>query len=215
MTARSTALTEAAWAALCRSQAVIEFDTSGTVLWANDVFVSLMGYRLAQVVGQHHRIFCTPELAASPAYAEIWRKLGSGDFLTGEYPRLTRGGKVVYLQATYNPVLDADGRPERILKIAADVSDRREVQSELQRGNEQLKAALEELGGIVTSIGEIASQTNLLALNATIEAARAGESGRGFAVVAGEVKKLAGDTRAATERAAGMMARACASKAGG
>ena len=71
MTPRSTALTEATWAALCRSQAVIEFDTSGTVLWANDVFLSLMGYRLAEVVGQHHRIFCTPELAASPAYAEF------------------------------------------------------------------------------------------------------------------------------------------------
>ena len=98
------------------------------------------------------------------------------------------------------------------MKIAADVSDRREIQSELQRGNEQLKAALEELGGIVTSVDEIASQTNLLALNATIEAARAGDSDRGFAVVASEVKKLAGDTRAATERAAGMMARAGAGK---
>jgi methyl-accepting chemotaxis protein len=215
MMPRSTALTEAAWAALCRSQAVIEFDTSGTVLWANDVFLSLMGYRPSEVVGQHHRMFCTPELAASPAYAEFWQKLGSGDFHTGEYPRVTRSGQVVHLQATYNPVLNGDGRPERILKIAADVSDRREIRSELQRGNEQLKAALEELGGIVTSIGEIASQTNLLALNATIEAARAGESGRGFAVVASEVKKLAGDTRAATERAAGMMARAASSKTGG
>nr|WP_277926011.1 methyl-accepting chemotaxis protein [Sphingomonas sp. JXJ CY 53] len=117
--------------------------------------------------------------------------------------------------------LDAEGRPRKVVKIASDISrqvalerevqerleDRWRFQAELQRGNAQLKATMEELSGIVASIGAIATQSNLLALNATIKAARAGDSGRGVAVVASEVKRLAGETRSATDRAANMMAR--------
>ena len=185
----------AAWQAVCRSQAVIEFALDGTVLWANAVFLDAMGYRLDEVVGRHHRMFCDADHADSAEYAAFWAKLGAGEFDAGEYRRLDRDGRPVWLQATYNPVLDAEGSPERVLKIATDVTALRMLRSELE-------TTVTQLGEIVETIRGIAGQTNLLALNATIEAARAGEAGRGFAVVADEVKKLAQDTRRATERAA-------------
>lgn len=189
---------EAAWEAICRSQAVIEFDPTGIILWANDLFLGTMGYALDEIVGRHHRIFCLEQDAASLAYADFWRKLGRGDFDVGEYRRIGKGGREVWLQATYNPVFDESGRIQRILKIATDTTPSKTLRAEL-------KTMVDGLVDIVDGIGLIANQTNLLALNATIEAARAGEAGRGFAVVAQEVKKLAGDTRTATDRARAMV----------
>ncbi|PHP21116.1 chemotaxis protein [Sphingobium sp. IP1] len=189
---------DAVWDAICRSQAVIEFAPDGTVLWANDLFLTTMGYALHEIAGRHHRMFCDEELARSAVYANFWEKLARGDFDAGEYCRLGRDGREVWLQATYNPVLDSNGKVERILKIATDTTPSKILRAEL-------KSTVDGLVDIVETISGIANQTNLLALNATIEAARAGEAGRGFAVVAAEVKKLAGDKRAATDRARAMV----------
>ncbi|MBR2269563.1 methyl-accepting chemotaxis protein [Sphingobium sp.] len=189
---------DAVWDAICRSQAVIEFAPDGTILWANDLFLATMGYALGEIVGRHHRIFCDEGQARSAAYAALWDKLAQGDFDAGEYRRLNKHGGDIWLQATYNPVFNAEGRVERILKIATDTTPSKILRAEL-------KSTVDGLVDIVDTISGIANQTNLLALNATIEAARAGEAGRGFAVVAAEVKKLAGDTRAATDRARAMV----------
>ncbi len=189
---------DTAWDAICRSQAVIEFAPDGTIVWANDMFLRTMGYEMEEVRGRHHRLFCDPAYAQSAPYANFWAKLAKGEYDAGEYCRLTKTGGRVWLQATYNPVLDADGRVSRILKIAADISLS-------YRLKDELKDKVDGLIDIVDSIGLIARQTNLLALNASIEAARAGDAGRGFAVVAAEVKKLADDTRSATQRARAMV----------
>jgi len=209
----------AAWDAICRSQAVIEFALDGTVLWANESFLTTMGYRLSEVVGRHHRMFCTRADAISPAYAAFWRKLGTGAFDGGLYRRVDRRGAEIWLQATYNPILDDAGVPRKIIKIATDMTRQvlleREVQERLMEGDRfqsqlqgqtaALQAVMTRLSRIVDAIGDISAQTRLVALNAAIEAARSGDVGSGFAVVAREVKSLAEDIRAATEQAATML----------
>ncbi|MBV9841614.1 MAG: PAS domain S-box protein [Sphingomonadaceae bacterium] len=189
---------DALWRAICRSQLVIEFDLNGIVRWANDLFLQTMGYALDEIVGRHHRIFCDEAETRSSAYAAFWAKLRAGEFEAGEYRRYAKAGRPVWLQATYNPVFNEVGGPDHVLKIAADISDPKALAARLTN-------TLSQLESIVDTIQGIAAQTNLLSLNATIEAARAGEAGKGFAVVAAEVKKLAADTRAATERAAEML----------
>ena len=116
------ARSEAAWDALCRSQAVIEFDLDGVILWANEVFLDIMGFTLAEVRGRHHRMFCSAELAASDDYADFWRKMRAGQFDGGQYKRVRRDGRDVWLQATYNPILDPQGRPVKVVKFATDVT---------------------------------------------------------------------------------------------
>lgn len=108
--------------ALQRSQAVIEFDLDGRVLSANDNFLGLMGYPASDIVGQHHRLFCTPEHADSAEYLQFWEALRRGEFRSGEYQRVRRDGGSVWIQASYNPVLGADGRPVKVVKFALDVT---------------------------------------------------------------------------------------------
>jgi methyl-accepting chemotaxis protein len=158
-----------------------------------------MGFELSEIIGQHHRMFCERDYAGSSAYRDMWIRRAAGEFDAGEYKRIGRDGREVWLQATYNPVLDDRGEVECILKIASDTTLSKKLRA-------QLESTVDELAMIVKSIEAIANQTNLLALNATIEAARAGEAGKGFAVVASEVKHLAGQTRLATERASKMVA---------
>jgi methyl-accepting chemotaxis protein len=109
-------------AAIGRAQAVVEFDLQGRILHANRNFLELMGYSLEEARGQHHRIFVDQEEAASAGYATFWEKLGRGEFDSGEYKRVTKGGREVWLQATYNPILDLDGRPFKVVKYATDVT---------------------------------------------------------------------------------------------
>ena len=105
-----------------RSMAVIEFTPDGTVLRANDNFLDLMGYGAGELVGQHHRIFCEAGHAASPEYAAFWASLRSGRFVSGQFCRVTRRGEPIWLEASYNPVFDLDGKIERIVKTASDVT---------------------------------------------------------------------------------------------
>jgi methyl-accepting chemotaxis protein len=109
--------------AINRSQAAIEFALDGTILTANENFLGLMGYTAEQVVGKHHRMFCTPEEAGSPAYRAFWQSLGNGEYVQGEFKRISAKGDEVWIQATYNPILDADGRPYKIVKYASDVTE--------------------------------------------------------------------------------------------
>jgi methyl-accepting chemotaxis protein len=108
--------------AIQRSQAVIEFDLDGRVLEANEIFLGLMGYRREEVVGKHHSMFVPKAEAESPAYRRFWQKLGSGAYEGDEYLRLGKNGKRVWIQATYNPILDLDGNPFKIVKFATDIT---------------------------------------------------------------------------------------------
>ena len=112
-------------AALSKSQAMIEFNLDGTIITANENFLGAMGYTLAEVQGQHHRMFVEPAYAQSPEYAEFWRRLGRGEFDRAEYKRLGKGGREVWIQASYNPVFDKAGRAVKVVKIAAEVTEQK------------------------------------------------------------------------------------------
>jgi len=109
--------------AIDKSQAVIEFTTSGKILHANDNFLKAVGYALDEICGQHHSIFVTPEERESDAYRRFWEKLGRGEYDAGQYRRIGKGGREVWIQASYNPILDPSGRPYKIVKYASDVTE--------------------------------------------------------------------------------------------
>ncbi|NOU08719.1 MAG: PAS domain-containing protein, partial [Nitrospira sp.] len=108
--------------AIGKSQATIEFSLDGTVLTANDNFLATLGYQLGEIKGQHHRMFCDPASTSSSEYAAFWQKLNRGEFEAGVYRRLGKGGKEVWTQASYNPILDAAGRVYKVIEFATDVT---------------------------------------------------------------------------------------------
>ena len=112
-------------AAIDRSQAVIEFNLDGTILTANANFLAVVGYALEEIQGKHHRIFCTDEYAQTEEYKAFWNRLAAGAFESGEFLRRAKDGRDVWLQATYNPVLDESGRPVKVVKLASDISDQK------------------------------------------------------------------------------------------
>ena len=109
--------------ALVRSTAVIEFDLNGNVLSANDRFLNGMGYSLAQIKGKHHRTFCAPEEYNSAEYQNFWRRLNSGEFVAGRFKRIDSHGRTVWLEASYNPVVDANDRLYKVVKFATVITD--------------------------------------------------------------------------------------------
>ncbi|MGL4511608.1 MAG: methyl-accepting chemotaxis protein [Lacipirellulaceae bacterium] len=118
-------------AAIRRSYAVIEFTTDGTILGANDAFLGAMGYSLDEVQGRHHRMFCDPTFAASPEYGQFWRRLAHGEYFSAEYQRFAKGGRGVWIQASYNPVLDAAGKPVKVVKFATDITPQKQAAAEV------------------------------------------------------------------------------------
>ena len=126
--------------ALDRSQAIIEFSMDGTILSANENFLRVVGYALTEIAGQHHRLFVDPAYAVSPEYRAFWDKLGRGEFDGGEYRRIGKGGKAVWLQASYNPVRGEDGKPVKVIKIATDITAVKQQATE----NFRLKTALDK-----------------------------------------------------------------------
>lgn len=201
--------------AIDRSQAVLEMNLDGAILGANANFLAVTGYALADIVGRHHSCLCSPADANSPQYRDLWNRLSRGEYHSGLYRRFGKCGKEIWLQATYNPILDPNGVPERIVKYAMDVTDdlarrsqldeSRSLQLKLEERTAQLEGLMAHLESTLNTIENLASQTDLLALNASIEAARAGDAGRAFAVVASEVKKLAGDIRHSAESARALL----------
>ncbi|MCC7091449.1 MAG: PAS domain S-box protein [Nitrosomonas sp.] len=109
--------------AIDRSQAMIEFDMTGKVLHANENFLKLMGYRLEDIQGRHHRMFVDPKEASGATYQSFWERLAGGEFEAGEYKRVGKNNHEVWIQATYNPIFDPSGNPVRVVKFAIDITD--------------------------------------------------------------------------------------------
>ena len=118
--------------AIGKAQAVVEFDMHGNVLDANANFLDVMGFELADIKGEHHRMFCEAEYANSLDYKKFWQKLNRGEFDSGRYKRIGNHGKVVWIQATYNPILDLNGKPYKVVKFAIDITEQVKLEASIQ-----------------------------------------------------------------------------------
>src|SRR4051812_41087973 len=115
-----TAARDAKLTAIDKTQAVIEFNLDGTIITANENFLTAMGYTLAEIQGQHHRMFVEPAHRESAEYRAFWQRLNSGQPMSAQYKRIGKGGKEVWIEASYNPLLDRHGKPFRVIKYATD-----------------------------------------------------------------------------------------------
>lgn len=164
---------EAKVAAIDKGQAVIEFDLQGHVLHANRNFLAAMGYTLREIQGQHHSMFCTQQYVQSPEYRDFWIRLGEGKFLSGRFQRVGKFDREVWIQATYNPILDLNGKVVKIVKYAHDITA--EVQLE-QRIGLKSRAMGESVRALIDSIGSIAGNSATASQTAD-SAASAAQSG--------------------------------------
>lgn len=127
--------------AINKSQAIIEFNIDGTILTANENFLNAMGYSLSEIQGQHHRIFVDPEFANTSDYRDFWLALTRGEFQKAEYKRKAKAGNIVWLQASYNPIFDINGKVSRIIKIATVITEQKLKNIELDSQIEAIKKA--------------------------------------------------------------------------
>jgi methyl-accepting chemotaxis protein len=118
-------------AAIHKSQAVIEFTLDGTILTANENFLKTLGYSLDEIRGQHHRMFVEPAYRDSQDYRLFWERLGRGEYDTGQYKRIGKGGAEVWIQASYNPIMDANGQPMKVVKYASNITELRTIAEQI------------------------------------------------------------------------------------
>lgn len=191
-------------AAINRAQAVIEFNLEGIIQNANDNFLQTLGYTLEEITGKHHRIFCDKEFYHSPEYKEFWNQLAKGEFYSGRFKRIAKNGKEIWIQATYNPIFDLNGKPIKVIKYATDISLQVEVEEivtkmandisyqaheiaektnlvaagaqALGATTEEMNASIEELTASVNSIAQNAKNSDLLAKTTHQEATLGSEA---------------------------------------
>ncbi|MDD1572369.1 histidine kinase [Bradyrhizobium betae] len=163
-------------AAIDKAQAVIEFNMDGTIITANANFLGALGYSLAEIKGHHHSMFVEPGERDSSAYREFWAALNRGEYQAAEYKRIGKGGKEVYIQASYNPIMDLNGKPFKVVKYATDVT--RQVL--VRMGNERVRgmmesvaAGSEELNASVREISEAMTKSRETAMSAVDQVATA------------------------------------------
>lgn len=146
--------------AIGRVQAVIEFGLDGTILTANQNFLAALGYTLDEIKGRHHQMFVEPAYAASPEYAAFWAELNAGTFQQGEYKRIGKGGRRVWINASYNPIFDLNGKPFKVVKFATDVNEQKQLLSTVSASANALAAAAEELTAASHSMSATAEETS-------------------------------------------------------
>ncbi|EHQ99841.1 methyl-accepting chemotaxis protein [Bradyrhizobium sp. WSM471] len=163
-------------AAIDKAQAVIEFNMDGTIITANANFLGALGYSLAEIKGKHHSMFVEPSERDGNGYREFWAALNRGQYQAAEYKRIGKGGKEVYIQASYNPIMDLNGKPFKVVKYATDVTK----QVLVRMGNERVRgmmesvaAGSEELNASVREISEAMTKSRDTAMSAVDQVAAA------------------------------------------
>ena len=193
-------------AAISKSQAVIEFDLDGTVRTANENFLATLGYRLDEIQGKHHRLFVEPAYATSREYQQFWRDLGDGKYQAAEYKRIGKGGREVWIQAAYNPILDMNGKPFKVVKFATDITERIRQQERLRQLLEQisghadtLASSAEELTATATQMGANAEETSA---QANVVSAASEQVSRNVQTVATGTEEMGASIREIAKNAA-------------
>jgi methyl-accepting chemotaxis protein len=194
--AAARALTEltSRLAAIDKSQAIVEFDLTGIVLTANDNYLRPMGYALEEVVGRHHSLFVPEAERTSPAYREFWSRLLAGEFQDGEFKRLGKGGREVWIRGAYNPILGPDGRPVRVLKCATDVTAQVQLRQGVAALIERLSGSADALAGAshrLTAVSEVmAANAEETAAQANVASTAAEQVSRNITTVAAGTEQM-------------------------
>src|SRR5690606_25824404 len=159
-------------AAIGRSQAVIEFDLDGTIRDANENLLQTMGYGMDEIRGQHHRMFMDPDEASTPDYSAFWRELNEGRFVARKFRRIAKGGREVWLEASYNPVLDEAGRPLKVVKLAVDITEAEQASQRAEQARLAAEAAQARLvGALAEQLSRLSDGDLLAAIEQEMEGA--------------------------------------------
>lgn len=140
--------------AISKAQAVIEFNLDGTIITANDNFLGALGYSMNDIQGKHHRMFCDGQYASSAEYANFWKKLNEGSFDSGRYMRVAAGGRQIWIQATYNPILDSNGKPFKVVKFASDITAQVLMEQEIARKAKEDQEKVDQLLAVVSKAAQ-------------------------------------------------------------
>ena len=168
-------------AAIAKSQAVIEFKMDGTIVTANDNFLKTVGYSLHEIAGKHHSMFVEEHTRLSSEYRDFWARLGQGEYQVAQYKRIGKGGREVWIQASYNPILDLNHRPFKVVKYATDITPQVQVRTEVARMAESVGESSEQLTAISQQMAGNAEQT---AAQASVVSAASEEVSMNVSVVA-------------------------------
>lgn len=152
--------------ALSRTFAVIEFELDGTVVTANENFLSLLGYNLNEVQGKHHSMFVDDNARRSPEYREFWTKLNRGEFQAGVFHRISKSGRVVWIQASYNPTIDANGRIVRVIKYASDITSAHVARQQTSIVSDAISDSVAQFSQTITEISSNVNRTASLSSEA-------------------------------------------------
>jgi methyl-accepting chemotaxis protein len=168
--------------AIGKSQAVIEFRMDGTIIKANENFLNTIGYSLGEIQGRHHSMFVDPAERAAPAYAEFWAKLNRGEYQSAEYRRVAKGGREIWIQASYNPILDLNGKPFKVVKYATDTTAQALTRMKAERarsliesvaaGSEEMNASIREIAETMVKSRQTASEAVAQVETADVQAQR-------------------------------------------
>ncbi|WP_420549248.1 methyl-accepting chemotaxis protein [Curvivirga sp.] len=189
--------------AIGKSNAVISFELDGTIIEANSNFLGAVGYQQSEVQGRHHSIFMDPKEKNTPQYREFWAKLARGEYQAGEYKRIAKNGEEIWIQASYNPIFDMNGRPFKVVKYAVDITD--QMNDRMRRQDLQHQIDI-DLSQITESVNKVMNQTEA----ATISSESASENVQAVATGAEELAASIGEISAQVSHAREISASAVA-----
>ncbi len=171
-------------AAINKAQAVIQFELDGKIITANENFLGAMGYSLDEVKGGHHSMFVEAAYKSSAEYGEFWRKLGRGEYQAGQYKRLGKGGKEIWIQASYNPIMDMNGRPFKVVKFATDITAQIELLANVR------KLIDENIGAIDGAVRDAETQATSAAGAATESSANVNSVATGAEELSASIREI-------------------------